>query len=230
MLYAEDRGLVFKGQPVPPEEANGGRSGDQPDLTPTTTGSEEDDLAGPDQSPSLTPQEVYADNCGVTSLFEQLQAVADQTPYTMEHRYGAWCRLLFAWRWIYEGGTGLPARHGVLLDPDQFPFLEGQPAGCRFTDYPFLDQIPRVSNGVLLRVLCYLMVPKGERLSYRTLDVEDIGAVYENLMGFVVERARGMAVGLRSQAVVVELADLLHSPNRAKFLKEQAGAPHPARC
>ena len=58
------------------------------------------------------------------------------------------------------------------------------------------------------------MVLGGERLSYRTLDVEQIGSVYEAIMGFQIERSSGRSIGIRSPknsgaAVVVNLEHLL---------------------
>ena len=52
-----------------------------------------------------------------------------------------------------------------------------------------------MSDGCLLRILEGLMTLKlrggeRERLSYRTLDVEQIGWVYETVMGFTVEAAQ----------------------------------------
>src|SRR5207247_5068740 len=51
--------------------------------------------------------------------------------------------------------------------------------------------VPRVSDGVVFRVLSNLLILDGERLSYRTLDVEQIGSVYEAIMGFNLEVAQG---------------------------------------
>ena len=51
--------------------------------------------------------------------------------------------------------------------------------------------MPRVSDGVVYRVLQNLLVLQGERLSYRTLDVEQIGSVYEAMMGFALRLAEG---------------------------------------
>ena len=39
----------------------------------------------------------------------------------------------------------------------------------------------------------------GERISYRALDVEQIGSVYETMMGFRLETATGRSVAIRSQ-------------------------------
>ena len=113
----------------------------------------------------------------------------------MDERRGAWGRLLALFRLIHRGHPTrfvLP-RGGKLFDPDEFPFLEGRIA---HDDAP---RILNVSDGCLLRILEGLMTLKirggqRERLSYRTLDVEQIGSVYETVMGFKVEVARGNEV------------------------------------
>ena len=58
------------------------------------------------------------------------------------------------------------------------------------------------------------MMLDGERLSYRTLDVEQIGSVYESIMGFRVELTTGRSIAVRSQkrtgaSVVVDLDEML---------------------
>ena len=72
------------------------------------------------------------------------------------------------------------------------------------------------------------MVLDGERLSYRTLDVEQIGSVYEAIMGFQVEISSGHSIGIRSPkrtgaAVIVDLDGLLGmaSGPRVKKLQDQ---------
>src|SRR5207245_133572 len=57
--------------------------------------------------------------------------------------------------------------------------------------------IPRVSDGVIFRVLNNLLILDGERLSYRSLDVEQIGSVYEAIMGFNLEVARGPSIAIK---------------------------------
>jgi hypothetical protein len=55
----------------------------------------------------------------------------------------------------------------------------------------------RVSDAVVLRVLEHLMMSDGERVAYRALDVETVGSLYENLVGFTIERrADGRGYGL----------------------------------
>ena len=67
---------------------------------------------------------------------------------------------------------------GYLFDPDRYPFLEGRPP-----DHDALledRRRPRIADGVIFRVLNNLLVLDGERLSYRTLDVEQIGSVRDD--------------------------------------------------
>ena len=136
--------------------------------------------------------------------------------------------LLTLFRLIYDGAkygtTRLPARQGKLFDPDAYPFLEGRPyrshrqAGERL-------QPPRVSDGVIYRVLTNLLLLDGEQLSYRALDVEQIGSVYEAMMGYALLVATGPSVGLRPDNVVVNLDELLRTKadDRQKWLREIAG-------
>jgi hypothetical protein len=81
----------------------------------------------------------------------------------------------------------------------------------------------------MLRVLDKLLNVNGERLSYRTLDVEQIGSVYETVMGFTVETRTGPALALRAgknnkTPVFVDVAALsaTKGSDRAKFLKQKA--------
>ena len=68
----------------------------------------------------------------------------------------------------------------------------------------------------------------GERLSYRALDVEQIGSVYESMMGFEVERATGPSVGVRRRKkgmnldIVFNVKELLDVDpgKRKKWLKD----------
>ena len=87
-----------------------------------------------------------------------------------------------------------------------------------------------MSDGCVLRVLDQMMVLGGERLSYRTLDVEQIGSVYETVMGFTVEPARAPMLAIRAGKnnkvpVWVDLAALAGAggAERAKLLKDWTG-------
>ena len=84
-----------------------------------------------------------------------------------------------------------------------------------------------VPDATVWKVLQNLMMLDGERLSYRTLDVEQIGSVYEAIMGFRVELTAGRSIAVRSQkqtgaAVIVDLDGLLkvEGGRRARMLQD----------
>ena len=148
----------------------------------------------------LSNDEVYQKYYSVTGLFERLREDAGRHTDTMDHRYGAWAQLLTLFRLIHDGGRHggmkLLARKGYLFDPDRYPFLEGRPKGSKRQPGERTDP-PHVSDGVVFRVLHNLLILDGERLSYRTLDVEQIGSVYETMMGFNLEVARGRSIAIK---------------------------------
>ena len=167
---------------------------------------------------------VYQQNYSLGGLFARLRNDAAAWPDTMDQRFGAWAQLLSLFRLIHGGGrhAGLSfvARRGGLFDPDRFPFLEG-----RISDGQ--AEIPMVPDATVWKVLQNLMMLDGERLSYRTLDVEQIGSVYEAIMGFRVELTTGRSIAVRSQkqtgaAVVVDLDGLLEvdGGRRGKVLQD----------
>jgi hypothetical protein len=192
---------------------------------------------------------VYQRNYAVSGLYEQLRDDDSNYPDTMEQRYGAWAWLLSLFRLVYDGGGAtaayLPARHGQLFDPLEYPFLMGVGFGSLLlrqrlrqrirseqADCAVMDELPRIPDGVIYRVLEKLLMLNGEKLSYRTLDVEQIGSVYEGIMGFTVERCSQPAIGVMSKAggakkaitVVIDVAELLatNPADRSKKLKEWA--------
>ena len=90
-------------------------------------------------------------------------------------------------------------------------------------------RIPRVSDGIVYRVLRSLLILEGERLSYRNLDVEQIGSVYEAMMGFELHVAAGPSIAIKPKKrhgapVTINLEALLGvAPNkRNEWLNSQA--------
>jgi type I restriction-modification system DNA methylase subunit len=177
---------------------------------------------------ALMPSDaVYELNYKVSGIFEQLQEDASEYPDTMEQRFGAWAGLMSLCRLVFDGGGPthdyLPARHGQLFDPDVYPWLE----------------TPWISDGVVLSVLRNLLIVNGERISYRMLDVEQIGSVYEGIMGYAVRRIPGRCIGLKSKpqgakkqlTTAVDLDTLLQLPGakRKVWLEEEAGTTLPAK-
>ncbi|MDB9311801.1 N-6 DNA methylase [Spirulina sp. CS-785/01] len=177
----------------------------------------------------------YQRHYAVCGLYEKLREDAGNYPDTMDQRYGAWSWLLSLFRLVYDGGGHypdyLPARHGQLFKPDEYPFLEGRPLKTSFRDYPTLIA-PRIPDGVVFRMLDNLLMLEGERLSYRALDVEQIGSVYEGIMGYRVEVAQHPSIAVHSKpkgskvvtAVVIDLQALQDTKpkDRSKKLKEWA--------
>ena len=172
----------------------------------------------------MSDHPVYQQHYSLGGLFARLRADAAAWPDTMDQRFGAWAQLLSLFRLIHGGGrhAGLlfVARQGGLFDPDRFQFLEG-----RGSDEE--TEIPMVPDATVWKILQNLMMLDGERLSYRTLDVEQIGSVYEAIMGFRVELTTGRSIAVRSQKrtgapVIVNLDSLLDvdGGKRAKALQE----------
>ncbi|MDF1738643.1 MAG: hypothetical protein P1U86_05750 [Verrucomicrobiales bacterium] len=180
--------------------------------------------------------DLYNQHYSVHALYERLRQ--DQAIHhdTMDERYGAWAQLLALFRLVFDGhrhrDLRLPARYGYLFDPDRFPFLEGRAIDPE-TEKEVDLSIPLIGDGTLFRLLQGLLFLNGERISYRTLDVEQIGSVYETMMGFELARAVGQTIAIRPQkkhgaAVNLNLDHLLALPakgteNRHKFFTQETG-------
>ncbi|MFM1900542.1 MAG: hypothetical protein RLZZ216_1118, partial [Cyanobacteriota bacterium] len=177
---------------------------------------------------ALLPKDaVYEQNYKVSGVFERLEQDAADFPDTMEQRYGAWAGLMSLCRLVFAGGGAtvdyLPARKGQLFDPAVHPWLE--------TTW--------ISDGVVHEVLSNLLVVKGERISYRALDVEQIGSVYEGIMGYAVRRIPGRCIGLKSKpqgakkqlTTAVDLDVLLSLPGakRKAWLEGEAATTLPPK-
>lgn len=114
----------------------------------------------------------------------------------------AWHRLLATSRALSEGAnfedTRLPAYGGSLFDASRFPWLTGT------TERGSLRLV--IPDRVMLHALEAVQVvrtmegkprrPVARRLSFRDIDVEQIGYVYEGLLGYTCRRAPETIVGL----------------------------------
>ncbi len=174
--------------------------------------------------------DLYVRNYAVRTLFERLRNDAEQYPDTMDFRFGAWPQLLALFRVLFEGCEhpylNLPPRAGHLFEPTRFRFLEGAIAE---------KKPPLVSDGVIHRVLEKLIMLDGERLSYRTLDVEQIGSVYETMMGFRLLVTEGLTVAMKPNKahgapVPIGVEELLciAAGKRGEWLKEKTDYKMPA--
>ena len=155
---------------------------------------------------------LYDQHYAVSTLRAQLREAADrQGDEVLERRFDAWARLLATFRAVYGGveheALRLPGYGGALFDPDRFPFLEGRLIGTSWRDTP-ARALP-ISNLTVLHLLEALQVlqvrvPGGgveaRRLSFRALDVEQIGHVYEGLLDHTARRAHEPLLELRAAA------------------------------
>ena len=140
----------------------------------------------------LLGDEVYDAHYAISTMLDQLGEEPDAD--VLFNRYDAWPRVLATFRLIHGGvlhddRLQLPAYGGRLFDPDRFPFLEGRVAGEPF-DYGTVDDrlLKAINNRVMLAILRSLQwleldkFKETRRLSFRHLDVEQIGTVYEGLL------------------------------------------------
>jgi hypothetical protein len=192
---------------------------------------EDRDLLPSASDPAL--KQLWEKSYSIKTLYARLLADEALNPDTMDERRGGWGQLLAVFRLIHQGHLGwITGRGGKLFDPDGFPFLEGREKNSTRAD----AQILPLSDGCILRILHGLMTIEGrslsgekirERLSYRSLDVESIGSVYETVMGFTADRARERMIALRDEKKLptfIGLETLLSQKpaDRQKWLKERS--------
>lgn len=175
----------------------------------------------------------YAKHLSLLALFEQLQTDHGAYPDSMARRFGAWGRLVSVFRAIFlgveHGDLRMPPRRGSLFNPHEYPFLEGWgPAGSAPITQPedrASVRLPTVDDGTVFQALEKLLVFEGQRLSYRALDVEQIGSVYEALMGYHVVRVPSAAVCMKPDRLWVSAEEIaeVSEGRRAKWLKDTVG-------
>lgn len=180
----------------------------------------------------LLGDERYEANYALSTLRMQLRKESEEI---LERRWDAWSRLLAIFRAVFGGieheNLRLPALGGSLFDPDRFPFLEGRAKGSNWrTDTA--KPLP-IDNRTVLLLLEAIQQFQGRTLSYRALDVEQIGYVYEGLLERTVKRTAEVTLELdgtkNAKVPWVKLADLesarLDGAERlADLLQERSGS------
>jgi len=190
---------------------------------------------------------LYDDNYAVSTLHDQLQATADRHgEEVLERRHDAWSRLLATFRAVFGGidhtDLRLPAYGGSLFDPDRFPFLEGRTPDTSWRDPGTSSRSQSTtapySISCALYSACRFASPvrprRDRRLSFRALDIEQIGHVYEGLLDHTAKRATGLTLSLDGKKEPeVALADLEAMRKKEKdafpaWLAEKTGRSAPA--
>lgn len=192
----------------------------------------------------LLGDELYDRNYAVSTLREQLRTTADNYgEEILERRHDAWSRLLTTFRAVYGGvehdRMKLPAYGGNLFDADRFPFLEGRKRGTSWKE--MLSEPLPINNRTVLHLLEALQVlqvklPGGgpaepRKLSFRALDIEQIGHVYEGLLDHTAKRASEQVLGLSGtrnnepEIPITELEELAAKDEKElhKLLKKETG-------
>lgn len=135
----------------------------------------------------------------VSTLRMQLRTESDEI---LERRRAAWSRLLAVFRAVFGGidhpTLRLPAMGGSLFDPDRFPFLEGRLKGTSWRHHR-AEPLP-IDDRTVLLLLEAIQTFEGRTLSYRALDVEQIGHVYEGLLERTVSRVKDVTLELDAGA------------------------------
>ena len=188
----------------------------------------------------LMGERVYESNYAISTLRMQLRR---ETEEVLERRNDAWSRLLATFRAVYGGieheTLRLPALGGSLFDPNRFPFLEGRAKGSDWKVDP-ARPLP-IDNRTVLLLLEAIQQYEGRTLSYRGLDVEQIGYVYEGLLERTVARTERVTVeltggkgakktlyGLEELEALYRLGEgvLTNALSGADAIKRGAGAIH----
>ena len=169
--------------------------------------------------------DLYDRTLAATTLLDELAARADRDgDEPLERSATAWHCLLALFRAVHGGISHeqlrIPPYGGALFDPDRHPFLEGRPAATTWRTAP-ARPIP-VDDLTVLAILRALQelemkIPGGgretRRLSYRSLDVEQIGHVYEGLLDHSAVRASSPVLGLIGKEGLepeVQIGELVH--------------------
>ncbi|GAA4249100.1 hypothetical protein GCM10022255_031680 [Dactylosporangium darangshiense] len=168
--------------------------------------------------------ELYATEYGAGRLRAGLEdRVAEGSEEDLEHTSAAWHRMLALFDAVYHGiahpRLTMHAHAGSLFDPGAFPWLP-QSVDDR-TVLHMLRAVQRVEIG-------RGRAREVRTVSFRALDVEQIGYVYEGLLSFEGLRADGVVVGLdgregRAEEVPLSVLEALPSapPELAAALAER---------
>lgn len=148
----------------------------------------------------LPAQDLYRSGYGLATVLDGLEARArDEGEEPMDGTFLVWHRLLATSGALFGGATWedvrMPAYGGSLFDPARFGFLTATgPDGSLAV---------RVSDRVMLEVLRSVQIARtgkeARRISFRDIDVEQIGYIYEGLLGYTCRRSDQVVLGLNGK-------------------------------
>ncbi|QKW39928.1 hypothetical protein HUT06_42745 [Actinomadura sp. NAK00032] len=146
-------------------------------------------------------EDAYVTAYSVGYLVDQLEKrAAVSGEQALANRTAAWHRLLAVSRALFGGiaheDLRLPAYGGEMFDPDAYPWLEGRRPG----DALSMAEPPAIDDQTVLKVLRavqYIEIDgERRRLTFRALDVEQIGYVYEGLLELQAQTAQETILSL----------------------------------
>lgn len=146
----------------------------------------------------LLPRGVlFEQGYGIAGELDGLQKrQANESEEVLDATSLTWHRLLATSQALFRGSSfediRMPAYGGSLFDPERFEFLTArhETGSLKLT----------VSDRVMLHVLDSVQVAvikkEARRISFRDIDVEQIGYIYEGLLGFTATRVEKVTLGL----------------------------------
>ena len=141
---------------------------------------------------------LFAMGYGISEELDALDGRArEEGTEALDATHLTWHRLLATSQALFHGASfediRLPSYGGSLFDPGRFPFLtaRNERGALAIT----------VSDRVMLEILDAVQVAKlkgqpARRISFRDIDVEQIGYIYEGLLGYSCAQVDEVTVGL----------------------------------
>ncbi|MFE1291771.1 Eco57I restriction-modification methylase domain-containing protein [Streptomyces sp. NPDC058751] len=150
----------------------------------------------------LLPQSrLFAMGYGISDELDLLDArEKEEGEQALDATFLTWHRLLATSQALYRGASfedlRLPEYGGSLFDSARFPFL----TACDSQDTLAITVSDRVMLEVLRAVQIAQLSGGARRISFRDIDVEQIGYIYEGLLGYSCEPVEEIIVGLTGSA------------------------------
>lgn len=198
------------------------------------------------QERGLLPQNgLFEDAYGLAGVLDALDERArDEGEESMDGTSMVWHRLLATSQALYQGANfedmRLPAYGGSVFDPQRHPFLTALNERGELA----VTVSDRVMRHVLRSIQIAVIGKESRRISFRDIDVEQIGYIYEGLLGYTCVRSGEVVLGLdgaksqEPEMALSTLEEIAHDCNpdpdgmkRAKairaWLKDNEGASKP---